>query len=868
MKNDRNRAVESDFVVGGKISKGEYAPEKACDEQIDKILEETHYITEQDAMKKAAEKYGARPRMDEIFSTTEKKVRLYNENPLDVKENKSNIDNDNGIADVSTATTMQAQLLMDTPIDRTIPIVNLTAEIPEGAEIANDVIEDSPEFSEVNLETGTVFSTMEESYSVLNSLSGNKTENKGEFKQASPAKEDTAGVKTIESRVPVYQREDEIEKIHVKVGKFSSVVRQEYEQYLRSKNPSISQVIKTEIKKVEEIPQKRDNRPLKEKVLSSVVGIFSKDTSDDTDMPVEKVVAVDDYTGEEDVKSIIYELNLNIKKLFIRSFLMTIITIITLICVVLVKAIPQALLGVISNAPIVCGVINLILTAVMLFINRITIFSGLTPLAKFRGNSDTALAVASIAAGLQALFSLFALVGVDDFAINYYGIIVTVGFLINCIGKMFMLLRVKGNFRFLCNEKPTHVSKIYTNEAIAEKMMSGTVVDKPLIAFQHKAKFLSDFLKISYAPDPSEELAGKIAPATVVCSVVVAILYGVLHGTFMGAIDAFSAMTAVSIPICTLLAVNLPMRKMCKTLNENGVVLAGFPSVKQFGDINAIMIDATDLYPEGSVKLDGIKTFANHRIDESVLAAAAILKEAHSPMANVFNSGIIQRDRNLIPNVESVLYEDGMGLVGRVQGERILVGNRMLMHKYNIETPSEDYEEKYHIEGRQISYLAQAGELIAMFVTTYTPDKKIVQELQRGEMNGICYLVRTTDSNVTADLIAQDFGIFFRSVRVLPTGLANVCKEVQSQIQDSSRAYLGTKGGIASFVKGVASCVAIKGNISLAVIIQLISVILGLLLVATLCLYATCDVLGTIELLVYSVFWASAAVVAPLIKKN
>lgn len=863
MKNNDNTHNEEQVFLYKDAEFEVFQPEQ--DYQIDKILEETHYITEQDAMKKAAEKYGARPQMDEIFSTAEKKVRLFNKNPLDVEDNKPIDETQNGMVDDSTAATMQAQLLMDTPIDSKIPVVNLTPEIPENACVAKDVIEDSPEFDEVNLETGTVFATMEESYRVLN-----KTSENGSFEQVfgvkntgSPKEE-----KTVESKVPVYQQEDDVEKIHLKLGRFSEVVRQEYEQYLRSKNPSISQVIKTEIAKVEELPKKKDNRSVKEKIVSAVVGVFSKDASDDSDVPIEKIITVDDYNDESDVKSIMYELNLNIKKLFVRSFIMTIITFITLITVVLVRAIPGPLLSGIANAPVVYGVINLILTLAVIFINRITIFSGLTPLAKFKGNSDTALAIASIGAGIQSIVSFFSLVGTGGFSVNYYSIVVTVGFLCNCIGKMFMLLRVKDNFKFITAKTPTHAAKIYTNEEIARKMMSGTVVDKPLVAFQHKTKFLSNFLKISYAPDPSEDLAGKIAPATVICSLVVAVIYGVLHETFMGAIDTFAVMTAISIPLCTLLAVNLPMRKMCKDLNESDVMVAGYPSVKQFGDSNAVMIDATDLYPEGSVKLDGIKTFANHRIDESVLAAAAVLKEAKSPMANVFNSAIIQKEHNLIPVVESVLYEDGMGLVGRVKGERILVGNRNLMHKYNIETPSEDYEEKYHIEGRQISYLAQAGELIAMFVTTYTPDKKITEEMQRGELSGLCYLVRTTDCNVTADLIAEDFGIFFRSVKVLPTGLANVCKEAQSQTEEASRAYLGTRGSIASLIRGVSGCVCIKSNISLAVIIQLIAMILGLLLVATLCLYASCNVLGTIEILLYSVFWGLAAIIAPSIRKS
>ena len=94
-------------------------------------------------------------------------------------------------------------------------------------------------------------------------------------------------------------------------------------------------------------------------MFSAVVGFFSNDNSDDTDIPADQVVPVDDYRGKEDVKSILYELNLNIRKLFVRSFVMSIVTLINLIIVLLVAIIPDALLGGIANAPIVYAIINL-----------------------------------------------------------------------------------------------------------------------------------------------------------------------------------------------------------------------------------------------------------------------------------------------------------------------------------------------------------------------------------------------------------------------------------------------------------------------------------------------------------------------------
>ena len=102
---------------------------------------------------------------------------------------------------------------------------------------------------------------------------------------------------------------------------------------------------------------------------------------------------------------------------------------------------------------------------------------------------------------------------------------------------------------------------------------------------------------------------------------------------------------------------------------------------------------------------------------------------------------------------------------------------------------------------------------------------------------------------------------------MLPTGLGNVLKEAQTVVEDSSRAYLITHGKTSGLARAVSGCVKIKQNISMAIIIQLIAVILGILIASPLVLYASVGVMGTLEVFIYTLFWAAAAIIAPAIQK-
>ena len=873
--------------------------------EIESILEETHYLADQERMEQTAQKYRAKPKIEEIFSNADKKPRLKNTNPLD----ESEPDTSNSIVGDKTAATMQAELIMDGNDDDLVTPEQLKAEAEKkaaekaekakreyeeakkkAAEEENKIVTLTPEYDENTEFSGEVLGEVDQfrdeaeikSYHTIDiDIPEDKPKEKTETKEKKEASQTPVHQfpntekppRKVVAKVPVYRPDEPRNILNVKAGRFSEAVANEYEEYVRSKNPSViahvlrpePTIVDEEIAPTEE--NHKDNRPISEKVISALVGIFSKDESDDNDtVKEENSKPVEDYTGEEDEKSILYELNHNIRKLFMRSLLSGIIAAVVVVLTIVTRIFPNAICSAIPFAPAAYAILLFILMAASLVLNRVAMLSGLSPLVHIKGNSDTAVAVAGAAGMVQIIVSFFCLGDLNGFHVNYYTVIPMLAFFANNVGKLYMVLRVNDNFKFVSSKGQKYASKIYNNESVAMQMMSGTAADRPIIAYQHKTEFPSNFLKISYAPDPSEDLASKLAPITTIASIIIAVMYGVVKLSFADALNAFALITAVSVPVATLLSVNAPVRKLCKTLLSYGSMLSGYPSVKQFCDSTAIMIDANELFPAESISLEGIKTFEDYGIDESLLCGIAILKEAQNPIANAFDSVVAETEETL-PEVESVLYEDEIGLVGWIKSERILVGSRTLMEKYSVEVPNMEYEEKYTSQGRQVTYLSRAGRLVAMFVTRYTPDAQLKAEMQRAETNGISFLIRTTDYNVTNDLVAKLYDLFYRSIKVLPTGLGNVLREAEDTVEETSRSYLITNGKAASLARAVTGCVKIKHNISLSIIIQLIAVIFGLLVASTLSLYAGVQVMGSLEVLIYALFWGAAAVFAPAVQK-
>ena len=694
----------------------------------------------------------------------------------------------------------------------------------------------------------------------------------------------TSVVKPVHKQEVQQTKAEETPKVKIPKPKMPTVppaVKMAVPSFIRKKQrPEIMPDIKEKKEAVQPEPEKT-TKPKTEKKknnkASEAKKAIKKKTqmlklfSDDEDFDIDDIDSngenreIEEYSSKNDEREIRSEINNNYRKLTFRSIIVAIGLVFSITLDILVGVISETFM----NMPfgwLLVAFLNAIILCVCVVACYVPIINGLIPLRHFKANSDTSLAVASFAGILQAFVSFFSPQSFINGYLHYYTTLVILGLLLNCIGRMLIITRVHDNFKFIMKNPELYAGKIYTDERNAKRMFMGAPLNKPLIAYRKKTKFLSNFLQLSYAPDPSENIASKIAPITSVVAIVAALFYAFIGGGVAEGASAFALFAIILTPVCQLVAVNLPIKKLCSAVVKKGSMVTSYESVKQFCDTNAIIVDANDLYPSGTVTMSGIKTFSGSKVDDAIRGAAAVMFAVKAPMSSMFDN-IIKSKRDTLPHVESVIYEDGLGLVGWVAGQRILLGNRRLLEAHGIKVPSVEYEKKYTDKSKQAVYLSLGGELVAMFIVTYKGSSYIAEELRSLEQNGVTILVRTIDSNITQDRIAEDFGVFYRSVKILPTGLGNITKEMTDTPDEETRAYIATKGGIQSFARAISGCIRIKSNVTLSIFLQMAGIILGFVLVGVITFISGIARLNILELLIMYVFCIIVGIVAPTIRK-
>ena len=308
-----------------------------------------------------------------------------------------------------------------------------------------------------------------------------------------------------------------------------------------------------------------------------------------------------------------------------------------------------------------------------------------------------------------------------------------------------------------------------------------------------------------------------------------------------------------------------PISSLCRIARQNNAMIVGYKGLSTMCDTNAVMLDSTDLYPDGTVVLAGMETLGQKRIDQALLYGAALTCATGGTLRYVFEN-VIQNQRGMLPRVENNSYVDNAGIVGWVRGQRVLIGNRELLKQYSVVQPEEALEQGLKKNQRAV-FLAVDTRPVAMITLEYHPDKKLAENLQNLETNGVSLLVRTLDPNLTADFLAQQYDLDARAIRVLPEELGEVCDKSLNSTVDEADVLLATKGKAFSMIRMLSACIHQKSNISIAVILQTVSVCLGFILVTIFCCWSGLHRLTSLSIVIYEVFWLLAILLIPKIRK-
>ena len=322
----------------------------------------------------------------------------------------------------------------------------------------------------------------------------------------------------------------------------------------------------------------------------------------------------------------------------------------------------------------------------------------------------------------------------------------------------------------------------------------------------------------------------------------------------------------MAMPAASVVACASALRGVNKKLNAENGLISGYEAVEDTLDANAAVLDARDIFSGGDANVYGIKMFNSMRIDEAILYTAAVVIQSEGALSDVFDSIILSK-REMLPNVESLAYEERLGCSGWIYNYRVLVGNRDLLVKHNVEVQSKEEESVFTRSGRQVVYLAVEGKVAAMFVVGYSADEQTAVYMRELERAGVSILVRTTDSNISEELVEQYFGLPRSFIKVISPVAGLMYKEMSEKQAVNEPCRVLHNGSVNSFLHSFTSALKLQERRRIINILQYIGVGISVILMAMFSFLSGLSQAGAVQILLFETLWTLVVAFASKIKK-
>ncbi len=616
--------------------------------------------------------------------------------------------------------------------------------------------------------------------------------------------------------------------------------------------------IKAEEERLKDLEEKRNK-----KIRDFVLETNDTDESDDYEEEIEdKSVPENEFDEYDDMSAaadIVDDISQIKHSLVIRAFLL-------LICFVLSSytalandfGLPIIEFLKSSKHPISYLMINIIIGMISTFIASSAISSGFKSIVKLNANSDSIPAIA-IASNIFTSFIMLADVSLlQNKLLNIYIPIAIGSLLFNTLGKILIIYKTERNFKFVSSDSDKYALFQIEDQDVASRFTKGSVSGFPCLATMKKTEFIDEFLKSSFGSDVTDSFCKIGTPLLIGLSVVVAIINVIFcqlttTGKIILGLATFSGTIALVSSFALMFIVNLPMARATKKLLLSSSCMLGYNAVEEFSETNSVLVDMTQLFPEGSVELVNLKQLSSTSIEEGILLAASLSCHAGSVLKSTFFKMLKGKTEMLYP-VESYLYEDTLGISGWIENKRVLFGTRELMKCHSIEGLPGVVKESDYAKGNLVLYLSVSGVVTTMFIVQLKTSLGVTKWLGELEKQDISIVLHSVDAMITPNLLSEMFDVSPSLFKLVPFRYHKKFDE-QTTFTEKVATPLICAGKFQSFAMLITSAKRLAKSSVLGMTILISSFITGILLALIMSFLSMFNVLNTSIVLLINTAW-------------
>jgi P-type Cu+ transporter len=286
---------------------------------------------------------------------------------------------------------------------------------------------------------------------------------------------------------------------------------------------------------------------------------------------------------------------------------------------------------------------------------------------------------------------------------------------------------------------------------------------------------------------PIQRLADVVSsyfvPAVVLVAVLTFIGWGLWGPEPRLAYGLVNAVAVLIIACPCALGLATPMSIMVATGRGAlaGVLVRNAEALELLEKVDTLVIDKTGTLTEGKPKLVTVEAVAGQSSTELLELAATLERGSEHPLAAAIVAGAEERGIAL-GSAKDFRSVTGKGVVGRVDGHDVALGNRRLMDDLRVSLgPLVERAEMLRRDGQTVMFVAVDGQpagLVGVADPIKSTTPEAVALLRASDLR---IIMLTGDSRATAEAVARKLGIQDVDAEVLPEQKIAVVKRLQAE---------------------------------------------------------------------------------------
>ncbi|WP_044502501.1 copper-translocating P-type ATPase, partial [Legionella pneumophila] len=279
----------------------------------------------------------------------------------------------------------------------------------------------------------------------------------------------------------------------------------------------------------------------------------------------------------------------------------------------------------------------------------------------------------------------------------------------------------------------------------------------------------------------ADTVSGWFVPAVILVAILSFILWAFLGPQPSLSYGLIAAVSVLIIACPCALGLATPMSIMVGVGKgaQNGVLIKNAESLERMEQVNTLVVDKTGTLTEGHPKLTRIVTI--EAFDEEVILglAAALEHQSEHPLAHAIVMAAKEKQLPL-GTVEDFEAPTGKGVIGKVNGYRIAIGNARLMQEHGSDHASLfEQADDLRSKGASVMFMAVDGKTAALLVVEDPIKSTTPETLRELQQSGIEIVMLTGDSKKTAEAVAGTLGIKKVVAEILPEDKSRIVSELK-----------------------------------------------------------------------------------------